>query len=232
VTGFRPARFLALGRGREAVITLWLAGVLADGVRATPPWKAFYAGTQPARQAMGTLGPLDVGEVTFLTVEILVTWAMFALFFWVFVYVAARLARVAVAEIARLVSPSLIPIALAYLLAHNLTQLVILGPLLVTARDADLAQVRELVIRAQAGVSPAWVWWTQVSAIVAGHILAVIMAHARLSAGLRESERTADGQSGTASDAALRADLGWLSAMLIYTATSLWILYQPISPEG
>ena len=31
---------------------------------------------------------------------------------------------------------------------------------------------------------------------------------------------------------AIRADLGWLSAMLIYTATSLWVLAQPITNQA
>jgi hypothetical protein len=34
---------------------------------------------------------------------------------------------------------------------------------------------------------------------------------------------------GEARAAVLLADLGWLSAMLIYTATSLWILAMPIT---
>jgi hypothetical protein len=46
------------------------------------------------------------------------------------------------------------------------------------------------------------------------------MAHARL----RDNEP--DGS------LAVRADLGWLSAMLIYTATSLWVLAQPITNAG
>jgi len=46
------------------------------------------------------------------------------------------------------------------------------------------------------------------------------MAHARL----RESEPVGN--------LAIRADLGWLSAMLIYTATSLWVLAQPITNAG
>jgi hypothetical protein len=89
VRGFHPGRFLPPARGREALITLWLAGVLADGVRATPPWKAFYAASQQTRESMGQLGPLDGGEVIYLTIEIMVTWAIFAAFFWAFAYLPA-----------------------------------------------------------------------------------------------------------------------------------------------
>jgi hypothetical protein len=72
------------------------------------------------------------------------------------------------------------------------------------------------------------VWWVQVVAIVLGHVIAVVMAHARIS---HDTEGGADSTM-RSRDLALRADLGWLSAMLIYTATSLWILAQPITATG
>lgn len=219
-TGFRPARFLPEGHGREALITLWLAGVLADGIRATPIWTAVTNATQNFSDTVGSAGTVNIGEVVVDTAEILFTWAAFSLFFIVFVYLAATLSRRRVAEVAKAVSPSLIPIALAYLLAHNLSQLLIVGPLIWTARDVDVNTAAALIQQNIAGVRLGLVFAIQVGAIVLGHVLAVVMAHARLSRLERDE------------GLAIRADLGWLAAMLIYNATSLWVLAQPITNQG
>ena len=218
--GFRPARFLPEGRGREALITLWLAGVLADGVRVTPIWRAVTSATQDFSASIGQVGTTDLGALLLDTTEIVATWIAFAAFFWTFAYLAARLVRRPLGEIAKVVAPSLIPIALAYLLAHNLTQILVIGPLMFSATGTDLATAAFQLQRNAQGFNPAAIFFVQGSAIVLGHVIAVGMAHARL------------GDSEPDGNLALRADLGWLSAMLIYTATSLWVLAQPITNQA
>lgn len=218
--GFRPARFLPEGRGREALITLWLAGVLADGVRVTPIWRAVTSATQDFSASIGQVGTTDLGALLLDTTEIVATWIAFAAFFWTFAYLAARLVRRPLGEIAKVVAPSLIPIALAYLLAHNLTQILVIGPLMFSSTGTDLATAAFQLQRNAQGFNPAAIFFVQGSAIVLGHVIAVGMAHARLGDG------EPDG------NLALRADLGWLSAMLIYTATSLWVLAQPITNQA
>jgi hypothetical protein len=218
--GFRPSRFLPAGRGREALITLWLAGVLADGVRVTPIWRAVTSVTQDFSSSIGQVGAINLGDLLLDTAEIAATWIAFGAFFWAFTYLAAQLIRRPVGEIARIVSPSLIPIALAYLLAHNLTQVLVIGPLIVSGAGADVGTAAFMLQRNAAALNPALVFFVQVGAIVLGHVVAVVMAHARL------AETHPDGR------LAIRADLGWLSAMLIYTATSLWVLAQPITNQG
>lgn len=216
--GFHPARFLPQGGGRQALITMWLAGVLADGVRVTPIWTFITDHTRDVAGSLGTLGSVDLGDLVLDTSEILFTWLAFAIFFWVFVRLAAALSHRDGREFATIVAPSLIPIALAYLLAHNLTQLIVIGPLVTGVADEGSA-ARALAVNAHL-VAPEVVFWVQVVAIVVGHVLAVITAHARLARVEKNSTL------------AIRADLGWLSAMLIYTATSLWVLAQPITNSG
>jgi hypothetical protein len=223
--GFRPARFLPGGRGREALITMWLAGVLADGVRVTPIWTFVTTNTQDlatsgALGGTATSGTVYIGSVVLDTAEILFTWAAFGAFFWLFSYLAATLSHRDVRDVASVVSPSLIPIALAYLFAHNLTQLVVLAPIMVTGANASLSQIARQIQANINQVSPPVVFTVQVLAIVLGHVLAVVMAHARLSRLVKDGSL------------AIRGDLGWLAAMLIYTATSLWILAQPITNQG
>ncbi|HEV1998795.1 MAG TPA: hypothetical protein VGR61_11780 [Candidatus Dormibacteraeota bacterium] len=216
-TGFRPARFLPEGRGREALITIWLAGVLADGVRVTPIWK-FILDHTTAMTNYGSLGAVDLGDLTRDTAEILFTWLAFGIFFFAFTRLAAALCGRDPKELARVVSPSLIPIALAYLFAHNLTQLIVVGPLVFSPADAASAQFA--ITNNSHSIAPALVFWVQVAAIVLGHVVAVIMAHARLA---RVEKNGA---------IAIRGDLGWLAAMVLYTGTSLWVLAQPITNGG
>ncbi len=268
LTGFNPARFLPVGRGRVALITLWLSGVLADGVRATPIWRVLILPrTQPIFEQMGKFAGIDMGSASEITLEIIFTWIAFAIFFWVFVGLASLLsasagfedafARDRLGHVATIVSPALIPIALAYLLAHNLTQILVVGPLIVTARDAAASQLGALTQDQIRRLSPGAVWWVQVGSIVLGHVVAVIMAHARLAQSIEAGQpvatalpeavpaaartrRSFPGELAPVlivtqrrvNDPVFRADLGWLSAMLIYTATSLWILAQPITASG
>ncbi|MFN2465964.1 MAG: hypothetical protein ABR598_06835 [Candidatus Dormibacteria bacterium] len=216
-TGFHPARFLPEGRGREALITLWLAGVLADGVRVTPIW-TFVTDHTGFLNSLPQAGDVALGDLLLDTTEIFFTWLAFAIFFMVFTRLAAALSHRDPRQLATVVAPSLIPIALAYLLAHNLTQLIVLGPLVFTPHDAAAAQ-RAVTLNTRS-VTPSVVFWVQVLAIVAGHVLAVIMAHARLA----RVEKNPG--------LAIRADLGWLTAMVLYTSTSLWVLAQPITNSG
>ena len=216
-TGFRPARFLPSGAGRQALITLWLAGVLADGVRVTPIWRAVTAATQQFSDSLGQAATMNLGDLVLDSAEILFTWAAFGIFFWVFTYLAGTLSRRDPRHLAEVVAPSLIPIALAYLLAHNLTQLAVVGPLIIQARDATPAMVPALVQQNVAHVKPEVVFAIQATAIVVGHVLAVVIAHARLARVEKDPSL------------AIRGDLGWLLAMLVYTATSLWVLAQPIT---
>lgn len=247
--GFAPGRFLANARGREALITLLLAGVLADGVRATPLWQRHLAGSlQPVFKPLGQFAGINAAAAGEITAEVLVSWLAFALFFWLFVAVATALSnpnaaspisRGGLRRMSGVVGPSLIPIALAYLLAHNLSQLLAVGPLIVTGRDATEQQLGPLTQEQIRHISPSWVWWLQVLAIVVGHIVAVVMAHARLTATFDEEAEQAEasaaprrGVTWSARQLAFRADLGWLTAMLLYTATSLWIIAQPIIPPS
>ena len=244
--GFDPQRFLPRARAREVLITLLLAGVLADGVRATPFWRVTVGPfAQSAFQNLGHFAGIDAGAAAEITLEVVVTWIAFGLFFWAFVAVASLVSRANDGDplsrdrlwrMSGVVGPSLIPIALAYLLAHNLTQLLVVGPLTVTARDASITQLGPLTQTQIRDISPSWVWWIQVLSIVAGHVVAVVMAHGRLTTAFDEDEvsKAHAGMSlrqltASARELAFRADLGWLSAMLLYTATSLWIIAQPIT---
>jgi hypothetical protein len=125
-------------------------------------------------------------------------------------------------EMARTFVWSLVPIAIAYHLAHYLTYILLAGQLIVPlASDPfgwgwDLFGTRGGKIRIDV-IGPKALWWVSAIAIVAGHLIAVWIAHVHA---LRRfgSRRTA-----------LRSQVPMIGLMILYTISSLWILAQPIT---
>ena len=120
---------------------------------------------------------------------------------------------------------SLIPIALAYHLAHFLSFLLVQGQAIIPLASDPFGSGWDLLGTAgytiDIGVVGArFAWFTAVIGIVAGHIIAVYLAHA-------VALRTL-GDRG----AALRSQYPMLALMVGYTMLSLWILAQPIVESG
>jgi hypothetical protein len=130
-------------------------------------------------------------------------------------------ARVPVSRIAGLYVLTLVPIAIAYHLAHYLSFLAMAGQYLIPlASDPfgfgwDLFGTKNHFIRIGL-VDARAVWYIAIGAIVTGHIVAVYLAHCvALKA---NSDRRA----------ALRSQWPMVALMVCYTMTSLWIIAQPI----
>jgi hypothetical protein len=125
-------------------------------------------------------------------------------------------------ELARTFVWSLVPISIAYHLAHYLSYLLVAGQLIFPlASDPfgwgwDLFGTRGWRVRLDV-VGPRFLWWTSVIAIVTGHVFAVWIAH------LHALRRFA------APAVALRSQVPMVVLMIAYTAGSLWILAQPIT---
>jgi hypothetical protein len=116
---------------------------------------------------------------------------------------------------------SLVPIAIAYHLAHYLSFLLINGQLLIPLASDPFGFGWNLFGSADyspdiAVVGAKFAWYAALSAIVAGHIIAVSLAHA---AALKIH---GDGWS------AMRSQYPMLLLMVGYTIAGLWILAQPL----
>lgn len=212
------ARSEAVSSSTMVFVLLLLSTVSFDGFLATPLWASVEDALYAALPALGggrlaavrTLG-LAAFPALFLGVYLAVAWAM----------AAASGRRFRAGELARTFVQSLVPIAIAYHLAHYLAFLVTQGQLIVPLASDPFGFGWDLLgtarYRMDIGVVGArFEWFTAVAAIVLGHIVAVYLAH--LIALRVLGDRAL----------AVKSQYPMLLLMVGYTMLSLWILAQPI----
>ena len=124
-------------------------------------------------------------------------------------------------EVARTFAYSLIPIALAYNIAHFITFLLIQGQLIIPLASDPFGYGWNLLgtegYQINIGVINARIlWYLSVGLIVVGHIMAVYLAHL---ISLRTFQDRAT---------AISSQYPMLMLMVIYTVVSLWTIAQPI----
>ncbi len=194
-------------------VLLLLSTVSFDGFSATPVWGRMFNAlfdVFPDANIVGTYGLVG------LFAAVTAVYMVFAGFMSM-----ASGYRLLSAETGQVFVLSLIPIALAYHLAHFLSFLLIQGQSIIPlASDPfnygwDLFGTVGYEINI-AIIGARTVWLLSVAAIVVGHVAAVYLAHVTA---LREiPERKY----------ALRSQYPMLALMVAYTMVSLWILAQPI----
>jgi hypothetical protein len=193
--------------GRAAFVIVVLAGVTFDGLLETPLWLEIVRIT-PVTQTLGTiLLPLLFFSIYLGFVELSrILGGGREGGFW----------RCAAAY-----AFSLVPIAIAYQVAHYYTYLLVQGQMIVSLVSDPLGWSWNLFGTADFEprygiVGAGFVWYSQVALIVAGHVIAVYLAHSISLRLVRDPGR------------ALSSQLPMLVLMVLYTMTSLWILAQPI----
>jgi hypothetical protein len=199
-------------------VLVLLSTVTFDGFTATPAWAnlegALYAVLAPLGEARLTV----IGTLGLLTFPLLFVLVYLGFARWMAWMGEGQLTT---GTVARLFVLSLVPIAIAYHLAHYFTYLLIQGQLLIRLASDPFGLGWDLLgtarYRPDIGIVGARaVWYTAVVAIVLGHVIAVYVAHV---VALREFRDRR---------AALRSQLPMLVLMVGYTVVSLWIIAQPI----
>jgi hypothetical protein len=199
-------------RALFASVFVLLASTTLDNVTETVGWSSFLRSTN-----------LDAlpGEV----VESL-AFAAFALMFLApflaAISAGGRTARgeAFVEDAARSFGWSLVPIGVAYVIAHNAPLLITGVPQLLReladpfALDWNLLGARELW--SGFAPSPQLVWYLEILLIVGGHVLGVLVAH-------RTAVRIAGDHA-----SAVRSQWALTALMSVYTIATLWLLAQPL----
>ncbi len=205
--------------GRLVFILFMLASTAFDGLRDTQSFALFYNWLVGNIPTLVSWGPTKIRLVVLL-ISPLAFLSIYAVFI--------RLIKVLVAtkqttkQLMFSFAPSLVPIAIAYNIAHYYTLLLIQGQLIIKLLSDPLGRGWNLFgtanFRINVGLlNAANVWYTQVGLIVLGHIAAVYIAHL---IALRVYPKTKQ---------AILSQYPMLVLMVVYTMTSLWIIAQPIT---
>ena len=200
-----------------AFVLLVLSSVLYDGLLTTPEWSE-------AEQRLISLPPAP-GEAASVIVRTIGLVAFWGVFLSAYLAVSAVMSAVAGRRSPRAMAQSfaftLVPIAIAYHLAHYLAYLLTQGQYVVPLASDPFGYGWDLFGTAGYRVSIALVgarfaWYAAVTSIVVGHIVAVYLADVRAHQ-ILGPRRTA-----------LRSQVPLTALMVIYTSISLSILSEPI----
>jgi len=210
-----------------AFVLVLLAAVTFDGLRETAAWVALleWVAAEPAlrtpllwlrAQGWDLLSALETLGLVALPLGFLLIYLGFSR-----LMVLAARARMGSLHTARAFVLSLVPIAIAYHLAHYLSFLLLAGQLVIPLASDPFGYGWDLLGTANyrmnvSVVDARFAWYAAVAAIVAGHVFAVYVAHATALRVFGDPR------------AALRSQVPMLALMVGYTMTSLWILSQPI----
>lgn len=201
-----------------ALIVLYLVATIFDGVLATPAWQSFEVSLAGAIPLAADTASMAVR-----------TCALFG--FWLFflgLYLLTCRAMAALVEdkptagqIARRFVPTLVPIAIAYHLAHYLGYLLVQGQYAIPLASDPLGRGWDLFgtagYRVDIGVVGArFAWYTAVAAIVAGHVVAVVLGHIQALATFSKRR------------SATRSQYPLTAFMIALTVASLTIMAEPL----
>jgi len=200
------------------LVLAMLAAVCFDGFMETPLWARLLE-----RHAPELSGNADATRTWISTGGVIGTPLLFVAVYLLFcrLSIGCGGARASLMRVAGLYVLTLVPIAIAYHLAHYLSFLTMAWQYLIPlASDPfgfgwDLFGTKSHFIRIGL-IDARAVWYIAIGAIVSGHIAAVYLAHC---VALRSNPdlRTA-----------LRSQWPMVALMVCYTMTSLWIIAQPI----
>jgi hypothetical protein len=222
VLGVRPPlaglAHLKSGAGTAALLAVMIGSVTFDGAGEAPIW----TGISPdMTRFFGDLGlsPQSAFELTFLiglTGAILFVAGLYRLG-----VMGARSVGggFSVEQLSRAFVHSLVPIALAYVMAHYLTYLLFRGQAIVFLASDPLGDGSDLFGTASKqidygliGSTATWYW--QVGFVVAGHAAGLTLAHDRALALYDDAKL------------AVRSQYWMLAVMVCFTSLALWLLSQ------
>jgi hypothetical protein len=210
---FSALTFVERRPGAVAFVALMLGSVAFDGFSRSTWWQdRIY----DLRAEIGDPQRADLVVMGVNFVTLLLTVAVVAAAYTVAVRSAQRIAGPAV-DLRGVFLGSLIPIAFVYALAHYLTYLLVQGQFLLTTLSDPYARGWDLIGTADFTptldvLTPNQTWYTQVGALVVGHVVALVVAHDRAVALVSPPSR------------AVRTQYAMLALMVLYTVGGMWLL--------
>lgn len=163
--------------GASAFIIAMLGIVLFDGLHGSQAWGPFVA----LVQALG-LTQLSLSSYGMGTLGLLLVWLIFMGLFYLSCWLSSQLIHDSATQLCNYFAATLIPIAVAYLIAHNFSSLVIQGQSIIFLVSDPLGSGWDIFstanFRPNIGLIDAkMTWYLAVFSIVAGHMIALILNH-------------------------------------------------------
>jgi len=201
--------------GTVAFVAVMLGSVAFDGLSRAAWWQDQRFELQ-ARYVVESLTKADLVSLAWDFLGLTASVLAVALLFTIAVAVARKVGNTR-RDLAGVFVGSLVPIALAYLVAHYFTLLVERGQDIVFLLSDPFGKGWDIFGTADFEptsnvLSPNTIWYVQVAVLVAGHVLGLVLAHDR-AVSFFSSARTA-----------LRTQYAMLALMVLYTCTGLWLL--------
>jgi hypothetical protein len=202
--------------GTVALLCTMIGSTTFDGLSGGPLWTDAAPHLQSAFADLG-LGATGAGQAAF-TVGLLGCLLLAGAVYRIGVAGMRTVDRErSTGELARTFAHTLVPIALAYAVAHYASLLIYQGQALGFLVSDPLGDGSNLLGTANwvidyAVISATGIWYLQVIVIVLGHIAALVLAHDRAVSLFR------DGRS------ALRSQLWMLAVMVAFTCMALWLI--------
>lgn len=208
---------------RASFVILMLATVSFDGIAETPFWDAAVGRIMAALYALGIIqvvGYTAAGSLA-KTLGLMATPLLFAGAYLCVCAIVGHIAGESAGRTARRYALTLVPIAVAYHLAHYLTYLLVQGQMIWPLLSNPFGLGWNLLGGRHHHLDPdfadaRFVWLFAVVAVVVGHVAAVALAH-------RQALRAYGSRR-----VALASQVPLLIFMVAYTMLSLWILSQPV----
>jgi hypothetical protein len=203
---------------KAVLLVLVLATMSFDGFVETGTWTALLLGLHPAFSFLGAYAFTVIATIALVVVPIGAL-CVFLLTAWLIGYMGNSSLKVT--ELVRTFVLSLVPIALAYHIAHYFSFLMIQGQRMLPLISDPFGWGWDLFGTANyaidiAVVDARFIWLLSIAAIIIGHVLAVYVSHAYA---LRTFPEKGN---------AVRSQYPMLVLMVGYTMVSLWIVAQPI----
>ena len=194
------------GRDEVAFVVALLWGTTFDGLVTTPAWADLTAPLVEAGLPAQVLYPLALA----------VGFGLFLGAYWGAVRLSRQTAETYLDEstLAERFAPPLLAIAAGYHLAHYLGYFLVLAPALWVALLSPLSDPGAVPVYEP----PGWFGGVGVAAVVAGHLVAIWVAHAAAYDTFPSRLQ------------AVRSQYPFIAVMVFYTMTSLWVVSRPEVP--
>lgn len=202
--------------GTVALLAVAIGTTTFDGLSENRFWTDLALNVQQALENLGLSATRGL-EVAY-TLGMLAVIAAAGLLFWVGVLGMRTIERRhEPAELARRFAHSLVPIALAYVIAHYFSLLAFQGQAAAYLASDPLGKGWDVFGTASSTIdygvlSANGIWYVQVGALVLGHVAGLVLAHDRALVLFRDARN------------ATRSQYWMLAVMIAFTSIGLWLL--------